>query len=87
MIDSEGFYMYMHGMVNHEKYFKDPVTGVNTNAIEGFWASARAEIPHRSFNDADTVQGYLHQHLWKSRHKRDLWQQFIVTLRCCRYEV
>ena len=30
---------YKHETVNHSKFFKDPISGVHTNTIEGNWLS------------------------------------------------
>ena len=35
-----------HCTVNHSKYFKDPVTGIHTNTIEGTWAGLKCKISH-----------------------------------------
>ena len=43
---SHGFPNY--NWVNHSKFFKDPVTGVNTNAIEGHWKWLKNAIPDGS---------------------------------------
>jgi transposase-like protein len=36
-----------HQMVNHSLYNRDPVTGVNTNTIEGNWSGLKELIPKR----------------------------------------
>ena len=36
-----------HETVNHSLYYKDPVTNVHTNTIEGSWAGIKMHIPPR----------------------------------------
>ncbi|KAF9762385.1 hypothetical protein NGRA_2060 [Nosema granulosis] len=36
-----------HSTVNHSKYFKDPITLVHTNTIEGNWFACKIHIPQR----------------------------------------
>jgi transposase-like protein len=36
-----------HQMVNHKLHFRDPVTGVHTNTIEGNWSGLKEKIPKR----------------------------------------
>ena len=43
MLASHGFQWQW---VNHSKAFKDPVTGVHTNRIEGKWKWLKSGIPH-----------------------------------------
>ncbi len=38
-------YFSGHLYVNHSLGFKDPITGVHTNTIEGSWGAIKAKIP------------------------------------------
>lgn len=40
-------YFKDHKVVNHKLYFKDPVTGVHTNTIEGNWNGLKRQIPFK----------------------------------------
>ena len=35
-----------HGTVNHSRHFVDPQTEVHTQAIESYWARAKAKLKH-----------------------------------------
>lgn len=39
---------YQHGTVNHSEHFVDPVTGVCTNSIEGYWSRIKRKVKHVS---------------------------------------
>jgi transposase-like protein len=47
-----------HQTVNHSKYFKDPVTGVNTNTIEGEWSGIKVNVPAKG-RTKDKINLYL----------------------------
>ena len=38
---------YVHNMVNHSKFWKDPNTGVHTYTIEGLWNGAKIYQLHQ----------------------------------------
>ena len=71
MIWSDGWQAYFtlasHGFrwywVNHTKTFKDPVTGVHTNRIEGKWKWLKAGIPHGARRR--DVEEYVQLHNFK----------------------
>jgi hypothetical protein len=35
----------LHNTVNHSKFFKDPITNVHTNTIEGNWSAIKQQTP------------------------------------------
>ena len=45
---------YVHGTVNHEVCFVDPLTGVHTNTQEGLWHHVKKRVGNGSM-DLDTV--------------------------------
>ena len=47
-----------HQTVNHKKFFKDPVTQVCTNTIEGNWSILKNLIPRR-FRNKNLIEIYL----------------------------
>lgn len=42
---------YDHFTVNHSKHYKDPITGVHTNTIEGNWSAIKRTIPFKYRNE------------------------------------
>ena len=50
---------YQHLTVNHELYFKDPVTGVHTNSVESIWCSAKIHIKNMRGVSRKYLQSYL----------------------------
>lgn len=47
-----------HGTVNHSQNFVDPVTGINTNTIEGEWSGIKIGVPFRGRTKAK-IELYL----------------------------
>ena len=53
-----------HMTVNHSEGFKNPITGVHTNTIEGNWGSVNAQTPVRC-RTQELVSAYLIRHMIK----------------------
>lgn len=69
-----------HRTVNHSKEFVNSATGVHTNSIEGKWAGLKRRIVLRGRVES-TLPNYLFEQIWRSKHKNDLWNGFISSLR------
>lgn len=39
---------YSHQTVNHSQNFRNPITGVHTNSIEGSWSAVKNVVPKRN---------------------------------------
>lgn len=68
---------YKHKTVNHKKHFKDPVTGVHTNTIEGTWNGLKQSIIPRNRNKKDIVL-YLREYQWRKKNREyNIWKNFL----------
>jgi transposase-like protein len=68
---------YKHKTVNHSKNFKDPITGVHTNTIEGTWNGLKQSIIPRNRNKKDIIL-YLMEYQWRKRNREyNIWKQFL----------
>ena len=76
---------YEHHTVNHSQVFKDPVTGVHTNTIEGTWNALKMQIRPRN-RVKDGIEEHLWEFIWRRRHAANLWDGFIGALRDLHYE-
>ena len=57
---------YRHLTVNHSKTFKDPITGVTTNKIEGAWAHLRRFLPSTGVRDR-FIEDFLAAFIMRNR--------------------
>ena len=68
---------YKHQTVNHKKFFKDPITHVHTNGIEGTWSGIKRGIPFRNRNKKDIVN-HLMEYKWRKRYRENnVWKKFL----------
>jgi transposase-like protein len=68
---------YKHKTVNHKKYFKDPITGVHTNTIEGTWCALKQSIVPRNRTKKDLIL-YLREYHWRKKNREyNLWKMFL----------
>ena len=61
---------FTHGTVNHsnKKYpFKDPITGVHTNRIEGYWSKHKRPLKAMCGVPRNLLQSYIDEFLFKER--------------------
>ncbi|CAB9517970.1 Inherit from opiNOG: protein Hydra magnipapillata [Seminavis robusta] len=71
--------IYEHQRVNHEAGFKNPVTGVHTNTIEGTWFAMKRLVHERKRNKKQ-LQGCLFEFIWRRDNDSDLWRQLMIAL-------
>jgi hypothetical protein len=73
-----------HSTVNHSLFFKDPITGVHTNTIEGTWAGLKSGIPVRN-RTKGAVEKDILSFIWRRQNEGRLWTAFIEALRGTMY--
>lgn len=76
----------LHRTVNHTYNFKDPITGVHTNTIEGMWGHMKKVIPRQSRTNKG-IEAYLWEFMWRRQHKGNLWNRLMHCLKVTRYDV
>jgi transposase-like protein len=59
---------FLHQVVNHSLCFKDPVTGVNTNAIEGTWCAAKKKFKNMNGTTKRHLQSYVDEYCWRKNY-------------------
>jgi hypothetical protein len=69
----------IHQTVNHSENFVDPITGVHTNTIEGFWNGLKYHIAPRNRNQND-IDEHLLEEIWRRKHQENLWNAFLDAL-------
>jgi len=52
---------FVHGTVNHTLNFRDPVTGVHTNRIEGSWGAVKSFLRGTSAKSGKWSESYVHE--------------------------
>ena len=63
--------------MNHKKYFKNPVTGIHMNTIEGTWNGLKQSIIPRNRNKKD-IKLHIKEFLWRKKDgERNIWSQFL----------
>lgn len=76
---------FQHETVNHSRFFKDPITGVHTNMIEGTWNGIKVGIPARNRTRSDFDE-HLWEFIWRRRNQNNLWDGFIKALKEIEYQ-
>jgi hypothetical protein len=74
-----------HMTVNHSVCFKEPVTGVCTNKVEGLNNGLKLKVKARN-RVRNGIEGHLGEFIWRKRNKECLWSAFIIALRDIHYE-
>ena len=62
---------YNHQVVKHKTHFKDPRTGVHTNAIEGCWSGAKKKFKMMNGTRRHHMQSYIDEFVWRKNHCKD----------------
>ncbi|MGL5706978.1 MAG: IS1595 family transposase [Aeromonas sp.] len=68
-----------HGTVNHSVGFKDIITGVHTNVVEGNWSAVKAQTPVRC-RTVNLINIYLIRYMINRNEKENAFVAFIKLL-------
>jgi hypothetical protein len=69
---------FEHLTVNHSQTFRDPETGVCTNAIEGTWNGLKLLMAPRQ--RTKECEDFLWEFIWRRSNEKDLWNAFCRCL-------
>jgi transposase-like protein len=75
-----------HRTVNHSQHFKDPITGVHTNTVEGTWNGLKMHISPRN-RVLSGMTEHLMEFIWRRRNEDSLWESFIDAIRNVHYDL
>jgi transposase-like protein len=74
-----------HQTVNHSITFKDKLTGVHTNRVEGTNNALKIQICPR-LRVEKGIEGHLLEFVWRRQNKKDLWNALINAYREIHYD-
>ena len=56
---------YIHRTVNHSANFVDPVTGICTNAVEGYWARLKIWLRRHGVMHSNLLPSHIDEFMWR----------------------
>lgn len=68
-----------HHTVKHKLHFKDPITGVHTNTVEGTNHAIKRMIPIRN-RTKTSIPSHLIEFAWRRKNEKDLWAAFMHAM-------
>lgn len=71
---------YVHNAVNHSLFFRDPVTGVHTNTIEGMWAHAKTKFRKLHGTSAALHESYLSEFVWRRKFPQRQFEHLVSQI-------
>ena len=74
----------LHRTVNHTLFFKDPLTGIHTNTIEGLWSAVKHRMPTQA-RTVNRVDGHLWDFMWRRKYGSS-WRRWTWCLKVFRYD-
>ena len=78
-----GEYGYDHLAVNHSRTFVDPLTGANTQKIEGLWALVKQQFKAMKGIDPKYLQDYLDEFTFRRTFENSpitLFGEMLLTI-------
>ena len=77
---------FTYNGVNHTHEYKNSITGVDTNSIEGLWRGIKVAIPKRHFSNDMDLDSELACFVWRRRHEHTLWDSLLKAFGCVKFE-
>lgn len=80
---------YTHHTVNHSRNFVDPVTGICTNQVEGFWSCLKGFLRSKGVMSSPFLPEYIDLFMWRQIFCPTSEQRFFnLTAQICeKYEI